>query len=286
MVFTYSYKTSDGVRHTDTINADSSEDAFRKLRSVGIRPIKVEQGDVLGLEERRLAESAAHRVKLRLVLVLGVLGVVAMTLSVAVLWTRKGVGDPTSPVPTATTRVIPEPVESRVVALVQPALRHQIQGIEMSDALLEKVFPDPADRFLARYAQPGEKVEMIELTPILEKGLLDGMNSSFPLFGDEPRTWWELKNIVAGMKEEMVRFLKLGGTVKDFARMLVERQRTEFDFRERVRVEFLRKSKGISHEKCEMLRREMSEPLRVMGMRELESNAGKSISPLASSDGT
>ena len=279
MVFTYSYKTSDGVRHTDTINADSSEDAFRKLRSVGIRPIKVEQGDVLGLEERRLAESAAHRVKLRLVLVLGVLGVVAMTLSVAVLWTRKGVGDPTSPVPTATTRVIPEPVESRVVALVQPALRHQIQGIEMSDALLEKVFPDPADRFLARYAQPGEKVEMIELTPILEKGLLDGMNSSFPLFGDEPRTWWELKNVVAGMKEEMVRFLKLGGTVKDFARMLVERQRTEFDFRERVRVEFLRKSKGISHEKCEVLRREMSEPLRVMGMRELEINAGKSPPP-------
>ena len=285
MIFTYSYKTSDGVRHADTINADSSEDVFRRLRSVGIRPIKVEQGDVLGLEERRFAESEARRMKLRLVSALGVLGVVAVILSVVVFWSRKGGGDPTSPVPAAPPRVVSEPVESRVVALVQPALRHQIQGLEMSDALLEKVFPDPADRFLARYAQPGEKVEMIELTPILEKGLLDGMNSSFPLFGDEPRTWWELKNVVAGMKEEMVRFLKLGGTVKDFARMLVERQRTEFDFRERVRVEFLRKSKGISHEKCEALRREMSEPLRVMGMRELEITPEKGIPP-APSDGT
>ena len=41
MRFTYVYRTSDGVRHDDVIEAASREDAFADLRARGIRPIKV-----------------------------------------------------------------------------------------------------------------------------------------------------------------------------------------------------------------------------------------------------
>lgn len=41
MIYTYAYKTPDGVRHEATIEAPSRDDAFLSLRSSGIRPIKV-----------------------------------------------------------------------------------------------------------------------------------------------------------------------------------------------------------------------------------------------------
>lgn len=40
-VFTYTYMTSDGVRHAGEIRADSKDEAYAKLRSVGIKPIRV-----------------------------------------------------------------------------------------------------------------------------------------------------------------------------------------------------------------------------------------------------
>ena len=39
--FTFRYKTSDNVDHTDTCRADEKDEAFQKLRTVRIRPIKV-----------------------------------------------------------------------------------------------------------------------------------------------------------------------------------------------------------------------------------------------------
>lgn len=41
MKFTYAYKTSDGTRHEEIIDASSREEVFIELRKKGIRPIKV-----------------------------------------------------------------------------------------------------------------------------------------------------------------------------------------------------------------------------------------------------
>lgn len=41
MRFAYVYRTSDGVRHDDVVEAATREDAFADLRAKGIRPIKV-----------------------------------------------------------------------------------------------------------------------------------------------------------------------------------------------------------------------------------------------------
>ena len=45
MKYTYAYKTSDGVRHEASIDAESREAVFEALRAHGIRPIKVVAAD-------------------------------------------------------------------------------------------------------------------------------------------------------------------------------------------------------------------------------------------------
>ena len=45
MKYTYAYKTGDGVRHEDSMNASSREEVFSALRERRIRPIKVVSAD-------------------------------------------------------------------------------------------------------------------------------------------------------------------------------------------------------------------------------------------------
>ena len=45
MKYTYAYKTSDGVRHEDSMNASSREEVFTALRGKGIKAIKVTAAD-------------------------------------------------------------------------------------------------------------------------------------------------------------------------------------------------------------------------------------------------
>ena len=66
MKFTYAYKTSDGVRHEDSMNASSREEVFSSLRAKGIKAIKVvaadgskANGEVRGLRKRAVAALVA-----------------------------------------------------------------------------------------------------------------------------------------------------------------------------------------------------------------------------------
>ena len=45
MKYTYAYKTSDGVRHEESMEADSREAVFKALREKGIKAIKVVAAD-------------------------------------------------------------------------------------------------------------------------------------------------------------------------------------------------------------------------------------------------
>ena len=45
MKYTYAYKTSDGVRHEDSMNASSRDEVFAELRKRGIKAIKVVAAD-------------------------------------------------------------------------------------------------------------------------------------------------------------------------------------------------------------------------------------------------
>ena len=53
MRFTYTYKTSDGVRHEAEIEARTRDDAFAALRAQGIRPIRVDEKPLSKEEKSR-----------------------------------------------------------------------------------------------------------------------------------------------------------------------------------------------------------------------------------------
>ena len=62
MKYTYAYKTSDGVRHEDSMNASSREEVVMALRKRGIKAIKVvaadgskANGEVRGVRKRAVA---------------------------------------------------------------------------------------------------------------------------------------------------------------------------------------------------------------------------------------
>ena len=62
MKYTYAYKTSDGVRHEDSMNADSRDEVFAELRKRGIKAIKAvaadgskANGEVRGVRKRIVA---------------------------------------------------------------------------------------------------------------------------------------------------------------------------------------------------------------------------------------
>ena len=62
MKYTYAYKTSDGVRHEDVMDAASREEVFETLRAKGIKAIKVvaadgskANGEVRGVRKRAVA---------------------------------------------------------------------------------------------------------------------------------------------------------------------------------------------------------------------------------------
>ena len=66
MKYTYAYKTSDGVRHEETMNASSREEVFATLRKQGIKAIKVvaadgskANGEVRGVRKRAVAALVA-----------------------------------------------------------------------------------------------------------------------------------------------------------------------------------------------------------------------------------
>ena len=59
MKYAYAYKTSDGIRHEDSMNATSREEVFAELRKRGIKAIKVvatdgskANGEVRGIRKR------------------------------------------------------------------------------------------------------------------------------------------------------------------------------------------------------------------------------------------
>ena len=135
MKYTYAYKTSDGMRHEDSMNAASREAVFAELRKHGIKAIKVvaadgskANGEVRGVRKRAVAALVAL-----VALIAGVVAYLEGTRTAAVVAANS--------------------------AAVSP--RHQIYG---DPAIMEafergdfgEVFSRDGDKMLAIFAHPGK----------------------------------------------------------------------------------------------------------------------------------
>ncbi|MBS7286890.1 MAG: hypothetical protein KIH06_06480 [Kiritimatiellae bacterium] len=254
MKYTYAYKTSDGTRHEDSMNASSREEVFAELRKRGIKAIKVvaadgskANGEVRGVRKRAVAALVA--------LAAVCAGVVAYF-----------GGTRTAAVTAANS------------AMISP--RHQIYGdpaimepIERGD--FGDILPHEGDKMLAIFAQPGKLMCARGVNPRRwvtgngERGMvfeayakneLDA-DKDIQIAADDSREVRELKQIINGMREEMREYLANGnGTPRSYWRRLNERTLSEMQIYERTRRELEKETRLEVWE-------QKNEYLRILGLR-------------------
>ena len=247
MKYTYAYKTSDGVRHEDSLDANSRDEVFELLRGRGIRPIKVvaadgskANGEMRGLRKR------------------AVFALVALAAAVAGVVAYFG-GERTG----AATAAGSEASAPRHQIYGDPAT---VEGLERGDFAAH--LPRLGDQMLAVFAQPGKLMCARGANP---RRIDDKSHAAFEAYAKsdlavendisidpaESREITELKQIVNGMREEMRQYLANGnGTPRSFWRRLNERTSQEIQIYERTRRELEKEtSEEVWEQKNDALRR-------------------------------
>ena len=257
MRFTYTYRSSDGERHSAEIEAESRDAAFAKIRTeLGIKPIKVvaaEDGSGKSAASpnsgspRGSGALAASFKKRNLLIAAAVL--FAAVLGGVVWWMRRPNGElpaanfdqpitvstPQGPV----TLRVAEPLPRQMI----PGDRRRIEGaMNGRDALSSSeaksqptngMFKFAAERWLARYAEPGRVAASAGTRPT-EAEFAACLREPIRLASTDFTEVVDLKRIVSGMKREMRAYLAGGGTVDGYLAELEKRQKLEVSYRERA----------------------------------------------------
>ena len=251
MKYTYAYKTSDGIRHEDSMNASSREEVFAELRKRGIKAIKVVAAD------GSKANGEVRGVRKRAVVALVALAAVCAGVIAYFGGTRTAV------------------VTAANSAMSSP--RHQIYGDPAIMEPIERgdfggILPREGDRLLAIFAQPGKLMCAKGADPRVLSGNAAtvfvsyaknelGTDKDIQIAADDSREVRELKQIVNGMREEMREYLANGnGTPRSYWRRLNERTLSEMQIYERTRRELEKENRPEVWE-------QKNEALRVLGLR-------------------
>ena len=249
--YTYAYKTSDGVRHEEIIEAPSREYVFAELRKRGIKAIKVIAAD--GSKANGETEEASR--KRKEVWRYAVAAVLIALVTLASLVTIKSFVGEKEPPGAAT-----------------ETPRHQIYGDpalmeELYESGFSGVFDDMIDRYMAYYAQPGIMPDE-RLLAKLRPEVLTGGNKKKQAHPRgivnhaivSSREIRELRDIVFGMRIEMQSFLADGSSMAEYINSLAERQQEEKDIYERVAAE-------LDGEQDESVREKKNAALRMLGLK-------------------
>ena len=215
MKYTYAYKTSDGVRHEDSMNASSRDEVFIELRKRGIKAIKVVAAD------GSKANGEVRGVRKRVVAIL----IAIVALGVGVCAYLGGVHTGGSPV--------------SGTAFQTDQARRQVIG---DAAIIEKgirngwsdVFELEGERFLASFAIPGVKAGQRNTS---EKEFSAALEHKCAVADSDFLEARQIKAMVEGMKNEARRYLAAGGSIVEYGKRLTERQDAEIAVYNRVKAD-------------------------------------------------
>ena len=252
MKFTYTYRSSDGQRHTAEIEAESRDAAFARVRTeLGIKPIKMVAEGESGAG-RAASVSAAPRggVWRRPALVAAVVLFVAV-LGGGAWWLQRPkresptVNGESQNVESDQPITIATPQGPVTLHMATPLPRQMIPGDRKRIAEAASTFKYPAEAWLARYAEPGRQLPATIETPPAALAASHATRpppTDFEVALREPirlastdfTEVVDLKRIVSGMKREMRAYLAGGGTVDGYLAELEKRQKLEVSYRERA----------------------------------------------------
>lgn len=216
MKYTYAYKTSDGVRHEDSMNAASREEVFAELRKRGIKAIKVvaadgskANGEVHGVRKRVVAALVAF-----VALGVGVVAYLGGTRTAGV----SAASDATFETDTTRRQVIGD------AAIIEKGIRNGWGD----------VFELEGERFLASFAIPGVKAGQRNTS---EKEFTAALENKCVVSETDSLEARQIKAMVEGMKNEARRYLAAGGTIFEYGKRLTERQDAEIAIYNRVKAD-------------------------------------------------
>ena len=242
MKYLYAYKTSDGMRHEASMDAESREDVFSALRAQGIKAIKVTasdgskaNGEVRGVRKRVVVTVAAFSV---------VVAIASIVLSV--LWFRREL----------TNRSADEG-RSKVGEMVaaSPLPRQMVSGDRRRVELAGRVaFTNRVESLLARFAEPGRPFDPPGDADCPNKEDVDqAFKTPVYISSGEFTESVDIKRIVVGLKHEMRDYVMAGGSVGGFISALVKRQQTEISYRMRAELKLKQLVSAIKEDKVKLL---------------------------------
>ena len=242
MKYTYAYKTSDGVRHESSIEAESRDAAFTVLRGRGIRPIKVVAAD--GSKENGATYGVRKRVVAAVAAMAAIAAIVATTLY---------------------NRAVRPPAPG----FTAEQTRRQVIG---DTAIVDKgiatgwadVFPEEGERFFASFAIPGVKAGQRNTTVEELEAALG--RTVAPVDGDEMEAR-QIKSMVEGMKAEARAYIAAGGTIVEYGKRLTERQDAEIAIYERTKSELEKAREALGRDEYLALWEEKNDQLRNLGIK-------------------
>ena len=222
MTFTYTYRSSDGQRHTAEIEAESRDAAFATIRrELGVKPIKVVAA------EEPPPQVTTRRVPSRVLL--AVVGAVFVVVGVVVWFLVRGGGQSGAHPETITVNTPQGPMTLSVAAqLPRQAIPGDRQRIEKALGS----FKHPAERLLARFAEPGRAVAALEGKKPTQAEFAACLREPIRVASSDFTEVVDLKRIVTGMKREMAAYIAGGGTADQYIAELEKRQRLEISYRE------------------------------------------------------
>ena len=229
MKYTYAYKTPDGIRHEDLMNASSREEVFAELRKRGIKAIKVVAAD------GSKANGEIHGVRRRVVL--GIVCFVAIvTGGVVYMITGSKAGG------IATKAHIDAP-NSRM-RNATPLPRQMIPGDRGRIAEAASSLKNAPERLLAAFAEPGRPLSALDSKTPTEAEFAAILREPLKIADDEFTESVDLKRIVTRIKGDLRRFLAAGGTAEEFIAELIKRQKLEIAYREKAETRLNEMLKG------------------------------------------
>lgn len=222
MKFTYTYRSSDGQRHTGEIEAESRDAAFAAIRrEMGVKPIKVTAaGGVEPSESEKNGMSGSGRAAL-----VAAAALIAAAIAGGAWWLATRNGQP----PDQFTVNTPQGPITYTVA--QSMSRQMIPG-DRSRINSDVVFQSPVERLLARFAEPGRAFDAPSGEKPAETEFAACLREPIRVASTDFTEVVDLKRIVAGIKREMRAYLAGGGTVDGYIAELEKRQRLEISYRE------------------------------------------------------
>lgn len=224
MRFTYTYRSSDGERHTAEIEAESRDAAFAKVRTeLGIKPIKVVAAGDVGESQPPVTEK---RFLLRVLP--WVVGIVFAVVGV-VYWLGSARSEGGS---NADVVVMHTPQGPVTLQAAEPLPRQAIPGNRQRiESDRDSVFTNAVERLLSRFAEPGRAVATPAGAKPTEAEFRACLREPVRVASNELTEHIDLKRIVSGMKREMRAYLVGGGTVDGYLTELEKRQRLEIFYR-------------------------------------------------------